>query len=81
MKFKYNRVLVTGGCGFIGSHYIEALLNTFTNVEVINLDLCTYAVSKKNIKLLDSLPSYELIKGSICDDSLVKKLSKILSQI
>ena len=80
MKLKYNRVLVTGGCGFIGSHYIEALLNTFTNVEVINLDLCTYAVSK-NIKLLDSLPSYELIKGSICDDSLVKKLSKILSQI
>ncbi len=76
MKFKYNRVLVTGGCGFIGSHYIEALLNTFTNVEVINLDLCTYAVSKKNIRLLDSLPNYELIKGSICDDSLVKKTLK-----
>ena len=43
---------------------------------MINLDLCTYAVSEKNIKLLDSLPSYELIKGSICDDLLIKNTLK-----
>jgi dTDP-glucose 4,6-dehydratase len=76
MNFKYNRVLVTGGCGFIGSHYIETLLNTFTNAEIINIDLCTYAVSKKTIESLDSLSKYELVKGSICDDLLINETFK-----
>ena len=41
-------ILVTGGCGFIGSNFVEYLL-TKTNYNVINLDAMTYAGQGKNL--------------------------------
>ncbi|MDX6600318.1 MAG: dTDP-glucose 4,6-dehydratase, partial [Gaiellales bacterium] len=38
-----RRILVTGGCGFIGSHFVRRLLRRHDDVEVVNLDALTYA--------------------------------------
>ena len=44
-----SRVLVTGGCGFIGSNFIRQLLATDTAVTVVNFDALTYAGNLANL--------------------------------
>jgi dTDP-glucose 4,6-dehydratase len=69
-------ILITGGCGFIGSNYINSLLqsNLFNNNEfdyVINIDKLDYCSNKYNINSNDS-NKYIFIEGSICDKELLK---------
>ena len=47
------RYLITGGYGFIGSHYIKHLKNTYPDCEVLNIDNLTYAGNKDNLKDID----------------------------
>lgn len=49
MKFK--KYLITGGCGFIGSRYINFLFKKYSNIKVLNIDKMTYAADKENIEL------------------------------
>jgi dTDP-glucose 4,6-dehydratase len=70
----FNRILVTGGSGFIGSNFVRNTLSTRLNVFVLNLDLLTYAGSLENLKELPSPDRYEFIKGDICDQVLVEDL-------
>ena len=42
-----NKVLITGGCGFIGFHMIKRLIKN--NYKVLNLDFLGYASSKKDL--------------------------------
>ena len=69
-----NSILVTGGAGFIGSHFIEYLLNTPKPFKIINLDALTYAANKEFIKKFDSESRYTLIKGDICNETMVNNL-------
>jgi dTDP-glucose 4,6-dehydratase len=48
-------LLVTGGCGFIGSHFLKRILKTKPSVKVINLDKLTYAGNRENTRALESL--------------------------
>ena len=66
-------ILVTGGCGFIGSNFIIHLINKNKNVKIINLDKLTYAGNSKNLSLVNK-DNYSLIKGDICDRKLLKSL-------
>jgi len=71
-------ILITGGCGFIGSNYINTLLqsNLFNNNEfdyVINIDKLDYCSNKYNINSNDS-NKYIFIEGSICDKKLLKSI-------
>src|SRR3989338_4015338 len=73
------KVLVTGGCGFIGSNFIKYLLSNpeiGKQIEVINLDKQTYAGLGKNIgnEGLDKEARYSFIKGDICDKELVEEI-------
>ena len=68
-----KNVLVTGGCGFIGSNFVKNLLDNDTDYLPIILDSLTYAGNKNNLDKIDS-DDYEFIKGNICDKVLVKDL-------
>ena len=64
--------LVSGGAGFIGSHFIRSLLKS--NYKVINYDLLTYASSLLTIKEFEKNKNYRFVKGDIADNAKVKKI-------
>jgi len=74
MELSIKRVLVTGGCGFIGSNYIRLELQTDPEISITNLDALTYAGNPENLLDLDRNPRYQLVQGDIADRSLVSKV-------
>lgn len=67
-----KNVLVTGGCGFIGSNFVNALLET-KKYKVYNLDCLNYCSSKKNIDNPEN-PYYKFILGNITNKDLVRNV-------
>jgi len=66
------RVLVTGGCGFIGSNFIRHLFRTRgDSVSVVNLDKLTYAANPANLADVDRRGNYRFLKGDIADPAAV----------
>ncbi len=66
------RWLVTGGLGFIGSHFIRLALRERPWLEIVNLDAMTYAGNPENLRDLDGDPRYHFIRGDICDAKAVR---------
>jgi len=66
-------LLVTGGCGFIGSNFIKHLLATDPATSIINLDSLTYAGNLANLGGLENHPRYQFVKGDITDREAVRK--------
>ena len=62
------RILVTGGAGFIGSHFIRMLLAS-TDYEVVNFDKLTYAGNLENLADVEAHPRYAFVKGDVTDPS------------
>ena len=67
------RLLVTGGCGFIGSNFIRYMIEKYENVRIVNIDKLSYGSNIKNLRGVDG-SRHELIKGDICDRELMRKL-------
>ena len=65
-------LLVTGGCGFIGSNFVRHLLATDESVRVVNLDALTYAGNPANLRDLAGHPRYRFVKADICDRDAVR---------
>jgi dTDP-glucose 4,6-dehydratase len=61
------KILVTGGCGFIGSNFIRHLLQTHPGYSVINVDKLTYAGNLENLTDISSSPHYHFIRGDIAE--------------
>lgn len=70
------KVLVTGGCGFIGSHFIRTVLAERPDWEVVNLDALTYAGNLANTIDVQTNPRYRFVYGSITDKRIVDELVK-----
>ena len=73
MKDMYKNIIVTGGCGFIGSNFVHYVVNSHPEVHVTVLDKLTYAGNKENIAGLPE-DRVELVVGDICDKGLLDKL-------
>ncbi len=69
-----QNVLVTGGAGFIGSNFVRYLLAAEPGVQIVNLDLLTYAGSLENLNELPDPERHTFVQGNICDRPLVDEL-------
>ena len=72
------KILVTGGCGFIGSNFIWYFLKKHPEYKIVNLDKLTYAANLKNLKGIEESfkGRYEFVKGDICNEALIDSLVK-----
>ena len=73
-------ILVTGGCGFIGSNFIRYMLKKYAHIKIINLDKLTYAGNINNLKDIKNDKRYRFIRGDICDKKLVDSVFKKLGE-
>ena len=64
-----QKLLVTGGAGFIGSNFIHYWLKSHPEDQIVNFDKLTYAGNKENLEDIDSNPNYEFVKGDISNAS------------
>ncbi len=67
-------LLITGGCGFIGSNFIHYLKDTQPEYTIINVDYLTYSGNLDNLKGLEHNPRYRFIRGDITDEQFVNQL-------
>ena len=72
-------ILVTGGCGFIGSNFILNQFQKYGEIRIINIDKLTYAGVENNLqelnnKKLSRFIDYKFIKGDICDQELLSRI-------
>jgi len=65
-----KNVLVTGGCGFIGSAFLNYMVPKYPNVNFINLDKLDYCADERNVEC-SFAKNYFFIKGNICDSLTV----------
>lgn len=75
------KLLVTGGCGFIGSNFIRYMLKKYPDYQIVNLDKLTYAGNPANLKDLENNPNYSFVKGDICDPAVVNEVMKKVDQV
>lgn len=71
--FEPSRIVVTGGCGFIGSNFVHHVVREHPGVHVTVLDKLTYAGNPENIAGLPA-DRVELVVGDVCDAALVDRL-------
>lgn len=67
--------LVTGGAGFIGSNFIHYMLKKYKDeINIINVDLLTYAGNLDNLSNIVNLTNYQFIKADICDEDSIREI-------
>ena len=74
MSTSIKRLLVTGGCGFIGANFVRMELESHPELAITNLDALTYAGNPDNLADLAGDPRYQFVHGDIADRAMVAKL-------
>src|SRR5581483_11017166 len=82
MAENYKNILVTGGCGFIGSNFVRHLYAHYPEYRIFNVDALTYAgnlenlcdIEQKESELESSARRYQFLKGDICDALFLENL-------
>jgi len=69
-----RRILVTGGCGFIGANFVRLILEYYPEWRVVNLDKLTYAGNLENLKGIEEGAQYRFVKADICDVQAMEEL-------
>lgn len=78
MKRKFNNIMVTGGCGFIGANFIHYLLkNVQFQGNIINVDKLTYAGNPENLQgITENYANYYFYQADICDYTAITEIFK-----
>jgi len=72
------QILVTGGCGFIGSNFLNYMVKKYPTYNFTNFDKLTYAGNRDNVSECEYYDNYHFIKGDICDYEKLKQTIKSL---
>ncbi|WP_432046539.1 dTDP-glucose 4,6-dehydratase [Streptomyces asiaticus] len=79
------RIVVTGGAGFIGSHFVRQALTgayeALVDAEVVVVDKLTYAGNEANLAEVAASPRLRFVRGDICDAALVSDLLRGADQV
>jgi dTDP-glucose 4,6-dehydratase len=68
-----KNLLVTGGCGFIASNFINYYFNANPEVNIVNIDAMYYCANQKNVfEEIRESPRYNFVKGNLCSQDLIK---------
>jgi dTDP-glucose 4,6-dehydratase len=67
-------IVVTGGCGFIGSNFVRLLLSARPGWRVTNIDKLTYAGNPHTLSDVAGNPNYKFFKADICDSALMGEI-------
>lgn len=67
------RILVTGGCGFIGANFLLRMVPEHPEVSFLNLDALTYAANPLNLAAIQAAPNYQLAQVDLADEIAVRQ--------
>ena len=72
-----NNILITGGCGFIGSNFLNFMINKYPKLNFINIDALYYCAKENNITLENrNALNYKFIKGNIQNKEFIDYILK-----
>ena len=69
-----QKLMITGGAGFIGSNFVRYMMNKYKDYNIIVLDALTYAGNRDNLKDIENNQKYTFYHGNICDETIVDEL-------
>ena len=69
------KLVVTGGAGFIGSHFVRMTLAKYPDDSVVVLDKLTYAGNRRNLEDIQNDPRYRFVRGDIGDPAVVDQVT------
>jgi len=76
LSFPGEKIVVTGGLGFIGSHFVDLLLSTWPGRDIVVLDANTYCGSRRNLETHADKRSLSIVEDSVCQSETVDTVVK-----
>jgi dTDP-glucose 4,6-dehydratase len=75
------KLLVTGGCGVIGSNFVRYMLKKYSNYKIANFGKLTYARNPAKLKDLGNNPDFSFVQEDLCNSAIVNRVMEKIDQI